>query len=54
MDDCILNLYETILDRRENPWKTHIQNTCLIRGLIRFLKNREETADVVIAPRTQC
>ena len=52
MDDCILNLYETILDRRENPVENSYTKYLFDKGLDKILKKiGEETAEVVIAAK---
>jgi len=52
MDQCIMGVYETIIDRLENPSENSYTKYLFDRGIDKILKKvGEETAEVVIAAK---
>ncbi len=52
MNDCIQNVYDTILDRRENPSENSYTRYLFDKGIDKILKKvGEETAEVLIAAK---
>jgi phosphoribosyl-ATP pyrophosphohydrolase len=52
MSDCIREVYETILDRRENPAEKSYTNYLFTAGMDKILKKiGEETAEIIIAAK---
>ena len=52
MSDCIRNVYDTILDRREHPGENSYTNYLFTQGIDKILKKvGEECAEAIIAAK---
>ncbi|MDD2417461.1 MAG: phosphoribosyl-ATP diphosphatase [Oscillospiraceae bacterium] len=52
MNDCILSVYDTIIDRRDNPIENSYTRYLFNKGIDKILKKvGEETAEVLIAAK---
>lgn len=55
MDNCIHNVYDTIIDRRDHPVEKSYTHYLFTQGIDKILKKvGEETAETIIAAKNGC